>query len=558
MKTISITAGSEAAVSEHFPFKEPRPMQSVAIRAISNAWEEGHKYVFLEAPTGFGKSAIAITLARERPNAFILVSTKTLQKQYVTEELYKTIDVRGRSNFTCTQVETRTCDEGLCQGGFECEYRPRRANDEIPLPANAITIVETPRDILWKEPGSTLCRYWDQKCRAMNHKYPILNYSYFLHETFHAGDFQKRNRLICDEAHNIEDSLMKFISFSMSDNDLKVVGCRIPKNDISISEWVESIKDWQENFELELKNVREVTEDSDEKKKDIEIINKIKRLSEKIDKCKFTIEELSENKENWIIDNVVENSIRKVTFKPIFVKKWANRFFDKAELFLLQSATIIDANAMAESLGLPEKECLFIKAPSDFEPEKRPIYYKPVGKMSREHIDKSLLSLIEEIKKLMKKYPKDKGVIHTHTYKIQNFILNNIESNRLIANRPEELKKRDAIIRKFMGSVRPMILVTPSAFEGMDFKYNTCRWQVLCKIPYPSMGDKQVKKRMGLDPHWYQWKTVLRLVQTYGRGMRAKDDWCDTYIFDSSFSYFQSRNRELFPGWFTEALRNIS
>ena len=195
MKTISITTDSEAAVSEHFPLKEPRPMQTVAINAISNAWEEGHKYVFLEAPTGFGKSAIAITLAREEPNAFILVSTKTLQKQYVTEKLYKAIQVKGRSNFTCTLMEERTCDTGLCQGGFECEHRPRRASDD--LPANAITIAETPKDTLWVEPGSTLCRYWDQKCRALNHDYPVLNYSYFLHETFHAGDFRKRNLLIC-------------------------------------------------------------------------------------------------------------------------------------------------------------------------------------------------------------------------------------------------------------------------------------------------------------------------------------------------------------------------
>jgi Rad3-related DNA helicase len=88
----------------------------------------------------------------------------------------------------------------------------------------------------------------------------------------------------------------------------------------------------------------------------------------------------------------------------------------------------------------------------------------------------------------------------------------------------------------------------------MDFKDEMCRWQVICKMPYPNLGNKQIERRMSLDAGWYQWKTVLRLVQTYGRGVRSASDWCDTYILDSNFSILARRSGPLFPEWFQEAV----
>jgi Rad3-related DNA helicase len=36
--------------------------------------------------------------------------------------------------------------------------------------------------------------------------------------------------------------------------------------------------------------------------------------------------------------------------------------------------------------------------------------------------------------------------------------------------------------------------------------------------------------RMKRDKKWYAYKTVMTLMQAYGRGMRAEDDSCYTYI----------------------------
>ncbi len=551
MKTASLSQEEfSARRSEHFPFRESRPLQDAAIKLISDSWKNGCKYVFLEAPTGFGKSAIAVTLARENPKAFILVSTKILQNQYVKERAYRTSDVRGRRNFRCMKSMKDTCDVGPCQAGDACKHQPERSTEE--LPADADVMAETSKGFIWFRRGSKMCSYWKQKCKAMNHKYPIFNYAYFLYETTYAGDFGPRKLMICDEAHNIEDELMKFVQFSVSDSDLEHVGSKVPEGELTVDEWIKTIALWNEVLCAELKNSREKLKGLPDCGKKTELAKKCNELDEKITKCSFIAGELQTDPQNWVIDNVLKGKVRRVSFKPIFVKRWARKLFSNADIFLLQSATIIDADAMAESLDLPRDECIFIRVPSGFKAERRPVYYKPLGRMSKEHIEGSLPKLVDAIKALMEEYPDEKGVIHTHSYKIKEYIMANISSERLIAN--DDSSRTNWIMKTFIESSDPLILVTPSAYEGMDFKYDICRWQVLCKMPYPDMADKQVRKRMELDPKWYQWRTVLRLVQTYGRGMRAEDDWCHTYILDESFAQLMNRNRDMFPGWFVEAI----
>ena len=128
-----------------------------------------------------------------------------------------------------------------------------------------------------------------------------------------------------------------------------------------------------------------------------------------------------------------------------------------------------------------------------------------------------------------------------------------IRNPRIVFN--QDSSSRDEVFNRFKESREPLVLITPSAYEGVDFKGDACRWQVLCKVPYPDLGDPQVRKRMEQDREWYIWLTALRIVQTYGRGMRTPDDFCKTYILDSDFRGFYLQNRKLFPEWFQEAVR---
>lgn len=77
---------------------------------------------------------------------------------------------------------------------------------------------------------------------------------------------------------------------------------------------------------------------------------------------------------------------------------------------------------------------------------------------------------------------------------------------------------------------------------------------ILQAIPYPSKGDRWTDVKRDRDSAWYNWQTALALVQAYGRSVRSKDDWAYTFILDSAFDGFISRNK--LPTWFTEAIIN--
>jgi Rad3-related DNA helicase len=93
--------------------------------------------------------------------------------------------------------------------------------------------------------------------------------------------------------------------------------------------------------------------------------------------------------------------------------------------------------------------------------------------------------------------------------------------------------------------------------EGIDLYDDLSRWQVICKIPYPYLGDPQVARRKALDPAWYDWRTCLTVVQAYGRSVRSRDDYAVTYVLDADFPAFVERQRHRLPAWFLEAIRGV-
>jgi superfamily II DNA or RNA helicase len=66
----------------NFPFTSQRYDQTTVLNQICAAFNSGYKYIILEAPTGFGKSPVAIAVARTLGSSYICTSTKDLQTQY--------------------------------------------------------------------------------------------------------------------------------------------------------------------------------------------------------------------------------------------------------------------------------------------------------------------------------------------------------------------------------------------------------------------------------------------------------------------------------------------
>ena len=93
---------------------------------------------------------------------------------------------------------------------------------------------------------------------------------------------------------------------------------------------------------------------------------------------------------------------------------------------------------------------------------------------------------------------------------------------------------------------------------GVDLPGDLCRVQVVMKMPFASLGDKQVARRLySKDGQlWYSVSTVRTLVQMTGRAMRSSDDWCTTYILDRQFvENVWKKSKRLLPKWWSDALR---
>ena len=526
-------------ILENFPFPEPREGQLEIIEDIEDAISKGFKYIILEAGTGTGKSAVATTLARMYDSAYILTMTKQLQSQYQNEFNFPL--VKGRSNFTCLNDIEMTCDMGTCKTSpasskFVCPYG---------IAKNPTLNSEEAFEDSW---GGALfyqsdnhCYYWQQKANAINSQITLMNYDYAILELNYVKHFSPRSLLILDEAHNIEDKLMKILEVNLYNSRLekdiqKVIS---PKtiHDGEVEDWIMELEAIYDAYDdIELKDLSK---------------NKADRIKSTISRLKNLKNNLKNEPQNWVIDPSEEG----VSFKPLKVNHYAKDYiFQYGDVVIFLSATILSHKMFSKWLGLNPNEVYHIKVDSPFAIENRPIYLNLAGKMSANRIKRTAPKTLPILNKILKKHKDDKGLIHTNSYKCQNFITQNLPNSRLISHTP---RNRESVLRYFEEEDEdPLVLVSPSMSEGVDLPYDKCRFQIIYKIPFPYLGDKQINQRRKRDNRWYAYKTAMTLMQTYGRGMRAEDDYCATYILDSDINMILKSPiyKKLIPKFFREAI----
>ena len=160
---------------------------------------------------------------------------------------------------------------------------------------------------------------------------------------------------------------------------------------------------------------------------------------------------------------------------------------------------------------------------------------------------------IQKIQGIIKKHQHEKGVIHTSSNQQAWFIKKMLNSKLVWV---AQGKDRENTIRRFESSHRPVIIIGAGLKDGVDFKGDKCRYQIMFKMPYPSLAGKQVNIRMHYDQSWYAYQTIMPLMQAYGRGIRDTDDYCVMYILDSDFDRLLNQHNYLFNEYFLEAIRS--
>ena len=261
------------------------------------------------------------------------------------------------------------------------------------------------------------------------------------------------------------------------------------------------------------------------------------------------------DKDNWVM-NIVPSygrSGRRIEFKAIDVSQYSeDLLFRLGRRTILMTATILDKAGFCETLGIPEEEAAFISIPSPFPIPNRPIITASIGRMSAKEIDKTLPKMAQAVREILNEHKGDKGIIHCHTFKIANYIKKHVRSKRLLVH---DHSNRDEVLQRHINSSEPTVLLSPSMTEGVDLDGDKSRFQILCKIPYPYLGDRLVRKRMNKWKWWYPLQTAKTIVQATGRSIRSKDDHAVTYILDSDWGRFYDMNRRYFPSEFLDRLK---
>lgn len=217
---------------------------------------------------------------------------------------------------------------------------------------------------------------------------------------------------------------------------------------------------------------------------------------------------------------------------------------------VLMSATIGPEDI--KELGLTRRRVKYIEVESPIPPVNRPVIFAPVANVVEQYRELASKHLAARITELLAS-EQDKGLIHIPYSWVAGVVSFLPDTSRLLFHTRDN--KTEAM-QKFRSSANG-VLVASGMYEGVDLPYDAARWQVICKVPYLSLGDEAVAERARKDPNWYAWQAIRKVVQAAGRVCRTPDDLGVTYILDSQFSRLYQNNRGLFPNYFKQALRGI-
>ena len=154
-----------------------KPYREHQAEAISYILNSEKRFVFLEAPTGSGKSLIAMVSGIMKGGVTYAVHSKILQTQ-ITSDFPEANSLFGRSNYDCVAHDGLSCDECFSTREAPCSEK------------------------------KTGCIYESEKKKVLGSKLRILNYDYLLTEANYVGRFSGSDFNIVDEADNLENTLI--------------------------------------------------------------------------------------------------------------------------------------------------------------------------------------------------------------------------------------------------------------------------------------------------------------------------------------------------------------
>ncbi len=588
----------------HLPehFTSLREFQWMALKQIIGAWASGKRFVFVDAPTGAGKSIIAniaflewagIPYGEDKVKGLLIVTSKDLQDQMDGDfgKQWWFAMIKGRLNYPTANFPERfirgtqdneTLALGMSQAQqdwsthidcSDCEYGSKK-NCRYCDPANL-----SPDD-----KGACLrrCPYRQALWKVIRRPMGMLNTAYLLRSCNSMAwqNFDDRSVLMVDEADTLESVLMGYVTVEIVEKRQEVLGSFVGRPSYKTF-GTEAIVDWfgwagraklriaeiverrkaQIKGDVQLGGIGALpgedkikpTADNRNLRRDLKYWE---QLSESLN---ILMESLQQNEQwvydGYIVDKETGNESGPIIFKPVRVDKFTHpKLFQHFKKVCFLSATTISADQEARNLGIDPNDYAVISIPREFDPTRCPVYIMPVADNSSKQHNESWPALMQAVRKILEQNVEHRVMIHAVSYTQTNRLFNELRAlypgRNIVTHSRDGMSKKRAL--QSYGKGPGSVLISPAMARGADFKDDLCRVQIILKVPFPYLGDKQISARLH-GTHdgriWYSMQTVRELVQMTGRNVRSKTDWGINYILDTQFQNLWANWSNLFPEW---------
>ena len=527
-------------IFEEFPAPSYRGNQERALRDIRDAFLEGNDVVLVRAPTGSGKSLLARSIAgcarrvdeaepSEASGAYYTTPQVSQLDDVAGDDLLSDLNViRGKSNYTCIlpgELETPV-NQAPCvrERGYDCSVQYR-------------------------------CPYFSDRAIASNREIAAMTLAYFM-QTAGSEVFRKRDVVVVDEAHGLAEWAEMYATIDLGPRTVPFwEELRVPviENTARAVRYAENLAAVCTRRKDDLLAKEQFTP-AEVRERD--------RIQELIGELEWFVKDFRDPQSptTWLVDqgdpaDGDEETGGPITIKPMDPERYLKHtVWDRGNKFALLSATILNKDAFCRHVGLTPDNVALVDVGHTFPVENRPLVDVTQGKMTYEHREETLPKVARTIVRVMQRHPDEKGLIHAHSYAIQERLASLLADfgvgDRI---RVHSRDGRDAELEEWKASSGADVFLSVKMEEALDLKGDLCRWQVLCKAPFLNTGDSRVAHRLEHGQWAWYYRTALRtVIQACGRVVRAPDDHGVTYLADSSLLDLFERARTDMPAWFEE------
>lgn len=240
-------------------------------------------------------------------------------------------------------------------------------------------------------------------------------------------------------------------------------------------------------------------------------------------------------------------------FTPHSIGNAAYRYlFDYGEKVLLMSGTIYDKDMYCRSIGVNPDDAYFIRVSSTFPVQNRPIYVKPDYQVDTSHRnwEDNFDEMITKIKKIMSIFHNVKGLIHAPSYDAAQRIASALADPRVMTHTSADLAQS---LQQFYAEEDPRVFISPVCQQGVDFKGDRARFQIVIRVPYANTSDPFMSYMVSNNFNWYNYQALIVFGQMVGRVNRSEDDFGATFLMDQRFNRFLASNSKKLPQWLQKA-----